>query len=104
MHSHDSVFKYIFFCNDILHLVVVIKSYIFESFYIATEKVKIEGFRQLIIFQSLSTNIDGFLLFFIDRVHFYILLFFSFISGQTAYDFLNRWTANKLGAVVVGIE
>ncbi|GAB5576737.1 arylacetamide deacetylase-like 2 [Prionailurus iriomotensis] len=31
----------------------------------------------------------------------------AFVMGscrQTAYDFLNRWTANKLGAVVVGIE
>ncbi|XP_025769772.1 arylacetamide deacetylase-like 2 [Puma concolor] len=31
----------------------------------------------------------------------------AFVMGscrQTAYDFLNRWTANKLGAVVVGID
>lgn len=29
---------------------------------------------------------------------------YFFISEQTAFDFLNRWTANKLDAVVVGVE
>ena len=42
-----------------------------------------------------------FKLFFRYREYFNI---YVFISEQTGFDFLNRWTANKLDAVVVAVE
>ena len=52
-------------------------------------------------FSVMFHSVVGFPLPFVYRVDFHIDFF---ISEHTPMDLLNRWTANKVDAVVVGVE
>lgn len=65
---HDSLSLNILSSANDYHLVAAIKSFIFEYLHMVTEKVRIQRFHQLIIFWSHFMSVDGFPLFFIDRV------------------------------------